>query len=146
MTMTTMTWLESADTCNLYVTNKQTHDVHIIYTHTHTQIHDVHIIYTHTHTNTWCTHHLYTHTYTNTWCTHHLYTCVHKYMYTHTHTHTHAHTCTHIHTPCTMNTPVAKEAQKYANALDVHPQIFSKSKDSEQNVNETDQDLRQITL
>ena len=54
-------------------------------------------------------------------------------------------TCTH-HVPCTMYTPVPREARKSANALDVHPQIFSYSNDSEQDLNETDQDLRQITV
>ena len=53
--------------------------------------------------------------------------------------------CHHV-PPCTMNTPVAREARKPANALDVHPQIFSSSNDSEQDLNETDQDLRQITV
>ena len=45
-----------------------------------------------------------------------------------------------------MYTPVAREARKSANALDVHPHIFSYSNDSEQDLNETDQDLRQITV
>ena len=45
-----------------------------------------------------------------------------------------------------MYTAVAREERKYANALDVHPQIFSCSNDSEQDLNETDQDLRQITV
>ena len=49
-------------------------------------------------------------------------------------------------TTTTMYTPVAREARKSANALDVHPQIFSYSNDSEQDLNETDQDLRQITV
>ena len=47
---------------------------------------------------------------------------------------------------CTMYTPVARGARKSANALDVHPQIFSYSNDSEQDLNETDPDLRQITV
>ena len=45
-----------------------------------------------------------------------------------------------------MYTPVAREARKSANALDVNPHIFSYSNDSEQDLNETDQDLRQITV
>ena len=45
-----------------------------------------------------------------------------------------------------MFTPVAREERKSANALDVHPQIFSYSNDSEQDLNETDQDLHQITV
>ena len=38
-----------------------------------------------------------------------------------------------------MYSPVAREARTSANALDVHPQIFSYSNDSEQDPNETDQ-------
>ena len=47
-----------------------------------------------------------------------------------------------------MYTPDARETRKSANALDVRPQMFSctYSNDSEQDLNETDQDLRQITV